>query len=340
MLALAVPASAAVTVAVTPAPGSCGVVVAISGLGEGVHAASVQATVPGSGAPVPVVEQPPGTPPPTAPPVLTAVRTVTGDGEAVVVLDAAAVPDADPRVVVAVTVDGVAAPTVELALPGCGAPATGAPTATPAAAPTSQPTGQPTGQPTAAPATQPATPSTEQTPPSPASPSSAAPAAPAPSESPRATTSPTPTTVTPLVPVPASPVLSATAVPGATPEQADGAFDLDGDLSDGSSLTSFTAAPRLGSAPAPEPVPAPVIAAPEGSAAGVLADATGTRTPLDGLLPPAPEVREGGPVPAQLAAPVLATDAAADPLVDLAPAAFVLSASLGGLLMAGRRRPS
>ena len=101
---------------------------------------------------------------------------------------------------------------------------------------------------------------------------------------------------------------------------------------------SFTAAPQLDAAVAPEPVPAPVIAAPEGSAAGVLAGPQGTGTALEDLLPEAPQDQGDDQVPAQLAAPDLATDAAPDPLVDLAPAAFVLSASLGGLLMAGRRR--
>ena len=104
------------------------------------------------------------------------------------------------------------------------------------------------------------------------------------------------------------------------------------------SLMSFAAAPQLDAATAPEPVPAPVIAAPEGSAAGVLAAAEGSE-PLSDLLPQAPGGGDADDaVTAQLAAPDLATDAAADPLVDLAPAAFVLSASLGGLLMAGRRR--
>jgi hypothetical protein len=52
---------------------------------------------------------------------------------------------------------------------------------------------------------------------------------------------------------------------------------------------------------------------------------------LADLLPQAPE-DDGDDTPtAQLAAPDLATDAAADPMVELAPAAFVLAASLGGI---------
>ena len=123
-------------------------------------------------------------------------------------------------------------------------------------------------------------------------------------------------------------------------DQAYGAFDLGTGNSGYLSLMSFTAAPQLDTAIAAESVPAPVIAAPDGSAAGVLAAPQGSGTRLDDLLPAAPESSDDEPVTAQLAAPDLATDAAADPLVDLAPAAFVLSASLGGLLMAGRRRRS
>jgi hypothetical protein len=125
-----------------------------------------------------------------------------------------------------------------------------------------------------------------------------------------------------------------------TLEQAYGSFELGSGTSDYLSLMSFTAAPSLDAALAPDPVPAPLIAPPEGSAAGLLAGPQGTGRTLDDLLPQAPQDTGAGddPVTAQLAAPDLATDAAADPLVDLAPAAFVLAASLGGLLMAGRRR--
>jgi hypothetical protein len=143
----------------------------------------------------------------------------------------------------------------------------------------------------------------------------------------------------------ASPVLTAAPVASPTPrlddtlEQAYGAVDLGTGTSGYLSLMSFTAAPQLDAAVAAEPVPAPVIAAPEGSAAGVLAAAQTTGTPLADLLPQPPADAGGDQVPAQLAAPDLARDAA-DPLVDLAPAAFVLSASLGGLLVAGRRRSS
>ena len=87
-------------------------------------------------------------------------------------------------------------------------------------------------------------------------------------------------------------------------------------------------------------MPAPVIAAPEGSPAGLVGAPQESGTPLADLLPQPPEADGDEQATAQLAAPDLATDAAADPLVDLAPAAFVLSASLGGLLMAGRRRTS
>ncbi len=112
-----------------------------------------------------------------------------------------------------------------------------------------------------------------------------------------------------------------------------GGTGTSGDLS----LVSVAAAPQLDTAPASTPVPAPVIAAPEGSAAGVLA-APQTGTSLTDLLPQAPE-DDGDDTPtSQLAAPDLATDA--DPLVDLAPAAFVLAASLGGMLMTGGRRTS
>ena len=147
-------------------------------------------------------------------------------------------------------------------------------------------------------------------------------------------------------PAPASPVLVGTPAPRPTPsldaalDQAYGAFDLGTGSSGYLSLMSFTAAPQLDATVAPEAVPAPVIAAPEGSAAGVVAAPQGSGTRLEDLLPEAPEASDDEPVTAQLAAPDLATDAAADPLVDLAPAAFVLSASLGGLLMAGRRRTS
>jgi hypothetical protein len=122
-----------------------------------------------------------------------------------------------------------------------------------------------------------------------------------------------------------------------TPTPTYGAFDLGTGTSGYLSLMSFTAAPQLDAALAPAPVPAPVIAAPEGSAAGVLAATQVPGTPLEDLLPQPPQ-DDADPAPAQLAAPDLATDAETDPLVDLAPAAFVLSASLGGLLMAGRRR--
>ena len=124
-------------------------------------------------------------------------------------------------------------------------------------------------------------------------------------------------------------------------EQAYGAYDLGSGTSGYLSLMSFTAAPQLDTAAGSDAVPAPVIAGPEGSAAGVLAAPQGPDNPLEDLLPSAPERDDDDTPPAQLAAPDLATDAAAaDPLVDLAPAAFVLSASLGGLLMAGRRRAS
>jgi hypothetical protein len=153
---------------------------------------------------------------------------------------------------------------------------------------------------------------------------------------------PVPAPVAPAAP--ASPVLTGAPLPTPTPTldgtlaQAYGAVDLGTGTSGYLSLMSFTAAPQLDLAPAAQAVPAPVIAAPEGSAAGVLAAPEGTRTALEDLLPEAPEDGDDDSAPAQLAAPDLATDAAADPLVDLAPAAFVLSASLGGLLMAGRRR--
>jgi hypothetical protein len=139
-------------------------------------------------------------------------------------------------------------------------------------------------------------------------------------------------------------VFTGAAVPTPVPtlagslEQAYGAFDGGTGTSGYLSLMSFAAAPQLDAAAAPAPVPAPVIAAPEGSAAGVLAAEGGT--PLDDLLPARAADDGDEPVTAQLAAPDLATRTAADPLVDLAPAAFVLSASLGGLLMAGRRRTS
>ena len=120
-------------------------------------------------------------------------------------------------------------------------------------------------------------------------------------------------------------------------EQAYGSFPAGSGTSGYLSLMSFAAAPQLDAASAPEPVPAPVIAAPEGSAAGVLPAPEGS-DPLSELLPQVPEGEADETVTAQLAAPDLTTATAADPLVDLAPAAFVLSASLGGLLMAGRRR--
>jgi hypothetical protein len=143
-----------------------------------------------------------------------------------------------------------------------------------------------------------------------------------------------------------SPVLSGAPVPSPVPTldatlaQAYGAYDLGSGTSGYLSLMSFTAAPQLDVATAPQPVPAPVIAAPEGSAAGVLPGSGATGRSLDDVLPQVPEHDGDDDPTAQLAAPDLATDTAADPLVDLAPAAFVLSASLGGLLMAGRRRTS
>lgn len=120
--------------------------------------------------------------------------------------------------------------------------------------------------------------------------------------------------------------------------EAYGAFVLGTGTTGTLALMSFAAAPQL-DAVGPEPVPAPLIAAPEGSSAGLLAPPQEAGRPLEGLLPQPPQHAGDEPGPAQLAAPDLSTDAAADPLVDLAPAAFVLSASLGGLLMAGRRRP-
>jgi hypothetical protein len=125
---------------------------------------------------------------------------------------------------------------------------------------------------------------------------------------------------------------------GTTLDQAYGAVEGGSGTSGYLSLMSFAAAPQLDATPEPEVVPAPVIAAPEGSAAGLIAPPQESGTPLDDLLPQPPGTGGDEPAPTQLAAPDLATDAAADPLVDLAPAAFVLSASLGGLLMAGRRR--
>jgi hypothetical protein len=133
-----------------------------------------------------------------------------------------------------------------------------------------------------------------------------------------------------LVPGPASD-------PAVAPLPPSGAFDVGTGTSGTLSLMSFTTAPQLPVAPAPAPVPAPVIAAPEGSPAGVLPPAEVARSPLEDLLAEPPE-DTGRNVTTQLAAPDLATDTANDPLVDLAPAAFVLSASLGGLLVAGRRR--
>jgi hypothetical protein len=384
VLLLALPASAAGTVEVTAAPAGCGVVVTLAGLAGPSHTAVVRTTLLATGDPVPVVPQaaataapePAQAPPPE--PVLAAERTVTGDGDVPVVLDAAAVPDDDVRVVVAVTVDGEASAPVELVLPGCGVPpTTPTPTPEPTGSPTAEP--QPTTPPTTPPAAEPTTGPTEApaaltggptdppvtSTPSPTSaplpsPAPAVPSAPAlpsptgtasptaaPTPSARPTTSPVPTaapTATPLRP--ASPVLTAAPAPsplptlGTTLDLAYGAFELGTGSSGYLSLMSFAAAPSLDTAGAPEPVPAPVIAAPEGSAAGVLPADDRTGTPLEDLLPPAPGAADDEPVPAQLAAPELATDAAADPLVDLAPAAFVLSASLGGLLMAGRRRTS
>ena len=389
VLVLALPASAAAAVEVTPAPDGCGIVVALTGLGVGTHTAVVRTTLPGGDAvPVAPVEDPaPAATTPAAEPPLTAERTLTGDGEVVVVLDAAAVPDADPRVLVAVTVDGEASPAVELALPGCAAPVTPTPTTTPTPAPTAPPTTAPTAPPTTAPTagptTAPTTPATDAPTPTPAPPAvepaptataeplpavptataaptaapalpsapaspSAGPSAPAsPSASPTPTTAPRPTAGTstaPARPAAASPLLSDAPVPSPGPElddtleQAYGAYDLGTGTSGYLSLMSFTAVPQLDAAPGDDAVPAPVIAAPEGSAAGVLAAPEDARGRLEDLLPSAPERGGNDTPPAQLAAPDLATDTAADPLVDLAPAAFVLSASLGGLLMAGRRR--
>jgi hypothetical protein len=156
------------------------------------------------------------------------------------------------------------------------------------------------------------------------------------------------TTDAPVLPVPASPALTSAPAPSPWPSPTDAMQQAHGDVAGGDfsgtgtsgslSLMSFASAPKLGAATAPEPVPAPVIAAPEGSPAGVLPTPEGMGTPLADRLPTPPEDHADEAVTAHLAAPDLANNAAADPLVDLAPAAFVLSASLGGLLMAGRRR--
>ena len=396
LLALAAPASAAPAAAVTPATEGCGVVVALTGLADGPHTAVVRTTVLSSGDAVPVVLPPDPDAPAGAQPPVTAERRVTGDGRLVVVLDAAAVPDADPRVAVTVTLDGDASPAVELALPGCAAPPvtpkptpTPTPTVVPSTPSTTPPTSPPTSGPTSGPSTEPTTapsvsvpptsePTTAPAPvppaaeapvqpptalpgaPAPSAPAPATPAAPAaspsspaspsasptPTVSPRPSGAPAPSAGPVLRPVTLSPVLTGASVPSPVPTleqtlaQAYGAYDLGSGTSDYLSLMSFTAAPQLDVAAAPQAVPAPVIAAPEGSAAGVLAGSSATGGSLDDVLPQTPDHDGDDDPTAQLAAPDLATDTAADPLVDLAPAAFVLSASLGGLLMAGRRRTS
>jgi len=370
VVALAVPASAAAAVTVTPAPEGCGVVVALAGLGEGTRTAAVRTTAVSSDEPVPVVPATVASPGPVEP-QLTAVQTVSGDAQIVVVLDAGAVPDADPRVTVVVTVDEQALASVELALPGCGAGAT-VPVAVPPATPTAQPSTGPAAAPTTPPVTplETASPSTTGAPTTPsasAEPSptgeAGSPAAPAspttspsasqtpaaagpsatatPSASPSAPPPPTANAVTPTPSVTASPVLvdaPDTGTGGVDDLEAlayGGVTGWEGSLS----LMSFAAAPQLDAGQGAAPVPAPVIAAPDGAAAGVLPAPEGSSR-LSDLLPQAPEGDGDETAPAQLAAPDLAAEPAADPLVDLAPAAFVLSASLGGLLMAGRRRPS
>lgn len=358
VVVLAGPVSAASPSAqVAPAPEGCGVVLTLAGLAEGAHTAVVRTTLRAGGDPVPVAAAPPvadaavsttpgpspsrtatprpsasATPQPSASPsgaaapLLAAERSVDAEGELVVLLDAASVPDADPQVVVVVTVDGEALPASGLALPGCGAPATASagPTAAsspPAVEPTPSASTGPTPTPTA---------------------TATATASPSPSTSPPSTPAPV-TPAPPAAPAAASPVLTGAPDPVVTPAldgtlaQAYGAYD--GGSSGYVSLMSFAAAPRLDSAALPAPVPAPVIAAPEGSAAGVLAAPPRTGASLEDLLPQRPAQDDGG-APAQLVAPDLLTDASADPLVDLAPAAVVLTASLGGLLVTGRRRRS
>jgi hypothetical protein len=89
---------------------------------------------------------------------------------------------------------------------------------------------------------------------------------------------------------------------------------------------------------APAPVPAPVIAPP----VGTTVVASGERVPsrlLDEFLG-APQQATTAPDEETivLAVPQRSSTTAPDPLADLAPAAFFLAASLGGMLTAGRRR--
>ena len=98
------------------------------------------------------------------------------------------------------------------------------------------------------------------------------------------------------------------------------------------SLSAFT-----GTGSAATDVPAPVIAAPQGVAAGTSGAALGLPSPLAGLLPEPTQTEDLAPQLPTLGAPSDMTSTSVDPLVELAPAAFVLSASLGGLVLARRR---
>ncbi len=98
------------------------------------------------------------------------------------------------------------------------------------------------------------------------------------------------------------------------------------------SLSAFTG---TGTSAATD-VPDPVIAAPQGSAAGAAA-ALGLPSPLADLLPEPTQTEDLAPQLPTLGAPSDLSSSSVDPLVELAPAAFVLSASLGGLVLARRR---
>lgn len=110
------------------------------------------------------------------------------------------------------------------------------------------------------------------------------------------------------------------------------------------SLSAFTGAGAFtATTDVPEPVIAdpvgadPEIAAPEIAAPSTTGTAVALPSPLSELLPGPPQTEDLAPELPTLAAPADMTSTSVDPLVEMAPAAFVLSASLGGLVLARRR---
>ena len=405
-LALSLPAHAATSVGVTAAAETCGVVLAVSGLGEGEHPAAVTVVSVASGDVVPALPGAGDGPAGGAAAGTTATLALT-DGDLLVALDAQAVPDDDPRVEVEVVVDGARAADAALTLAACGATTGGTPTPEPtpggtagptpggsasptpdgSASPTPDGSASPTpdviasptpggsasptpggsagptpggsGSPTPSPdptagptpggSTGPTpggsagpTPDPTGTPTRTADPTAAGPtggrtAGPRPLESPRRVSVGGATTRSPAPVVPTT--------PGAEISAGTGSGSSGGFLGNGRS--GYLPSLSWGSSPlsalaGPAPVPAPVIAPPVGIAAGTSGQLVALTSPLDRLL--GRTATASGPQEAEpatlLAVPSRSTTGASDPLVDLAPAAFLLTAWLGSMLTSGRRRSS